>query len=93
MSTISLIVILLIVVTLIYLSIKIIKSTNCEEKFTKMQTYWFVFLFFIFSGVILILSLVGFGSAMILLNKFLDSLGWILIPLFLALVWLVNRSK
>ncbi len=93
MSTTSLIVILLIVVTLIYLSIKIIKSTNSEEKFTEMQTYWFMFIFFIFGGVILILGLVGFGSAMILLNKFLDSLGWILIPLFLALVWLVNRSK
>jgi hypothetical protein len=40
-----------------------------------------------------ILSLVGFSSAMILLNKFLDTLGWILIPLFFGLVWLINRSK
>ena len=93
MSTLSLIGILIITIVLIYISIKIIKSSNSEEKFTEMQTYWFVFIFFIFGGIILILSLVGFSSAMILLNKFLDTLGWILIPLFFGLVWLINRSK
>ena len=47
MSTLSLIGILIIAIVLIYLSIKIIKSSNSEEKFTGMQTYWFVFIFFI----------------------------------------------
>ena len=92
MSTLSLIGILIITIVLVYLSIKIIKSFNSEEKFTEMQTYWFVFIFFIFGGIILILSLVGFSSAMILLNKFLDTLGWILIPLFFGLVWLRQKS-
>jgi hypothetical protein len=44
-STSNFIGILSIAIVLIYLSIKIIKSTNSEEKFTVMQTYWFIFIF------------------------------------------------
>ena len=99
MSTLSLIGILIITIVLIYLSIKIIKSSNSEEKFTEMQTYWFVFIFFIFGGIILILSLVGFSSAMILLNNFLDISGWILIFNFnyffkmMSYTYFANLSK
>jgi uncharacterized membrane protein len=92
-STSNFIGILSIAIVLIYLSIKIIKSTNSEEKFTEMQTYWFIFIFFIFGAIILTLGLIGFSSAMILFSRFLDSLGWLLIPLVFGLVWLVNRSK
>ena len=92
-STSNFIGILLIAIVLIYLSIKIIKSTDSEEPFTSIQTFWCIFIFFIFGAIILILGLIGFSSGMILFSRFLDSLGWLLIPLVFGLVWLVNRSK
>ena len=92
-STSNFIGILLIAIVLIYLSIKIIKSTNSDKPFTAIQTFWFIFIFFIFGAMIIILGLIGFSSAMILFSRFLDLLGWLLIPLVFGLVWLVNRSK
>ena len=92
-STSNFIGILLIAIVLIYLSIKIIKSTNSDKPFTAIQTFWFIFIFFIFGAIIIILGLIGFSSAMILFSRFLDLLGWLLIPLVFGLVWLMNRSK
>jgi len=85
--------IILIICGLIYLSVQIIKSSDSENPFTAVGTIWFLFIFFLFGGIIIILALVGFGSAMILLIRFLDALGWILIPLLFLAFWLVNRSK